>query len=235
MRLKSWFGLSIVTLLLLALLSASSVWAVVYKWTDDQGKLHFTDDKSNIPLQYRTPDRIERPKGMFEPPAPKKPEVPAAEVEDPHAAANPDETAAIEAPAAEVEEEPKEAMDPELAAILNETKTILENENKQYQHLINKVKLNKFAGKAYMGVIEAYLDPKKKLVQKLRKFKLRSLKAAQKFLQRTAQQDKGIEVGGEDYIERLEELKRRMKMNIKIKKKIIAQLKADLEETSEKS
>ena len=44
-----------VTALILAVLwlCQTPLWAAIYKWKDDQGKTHFTDDPSQIPLDYR--------------------------------------------------------------------------------------------------------------------------------------------------------------------------------------
>ena len=231
MRLKLCFGLLIVALLL----SASSVGAGVYKWRDDAGKLHFTDDKNKIPLQYRSRG-AEKMKGMIESPAPKKPVMPAGTVKDPTAVENPDETAGTEPPAIEEKKDPTEGMDPKLKAILKETKNFLENENIRYEYLVTSVKPDKLnGGRAYVNAVYKFLDAKKKLVQKLRKFKLPSLNVAQQYLQRSAQRDRKIKVGGEDYIEQLERLKKRMKSGIKTKKKIIAKLKVDLGEPAEES
>ncbi len=56
-----------VTVLMLAVLwlCQTPLWAGIYKWKDDQGKIHFTDDKSRIPLKYR--ERFEKFKGVVEP------------------------------------------------------------------------------------------------------------------------------------------------------------------------
>lgn len=231
MRLKLCFGLLIVALLW----SASSLGAGVYKWRDDAGKLHFTDDKNKIPLQYRFSGTVKM-KGMIEPPAPPKPVMPAGTVKDPTAVENPDETAGTEPPAIEEKKDPTEGMDPKLVAMLNETKNFLENENVRYEYLVTSVKPDRLnGGRAYVNAVYKFLDAKKKLVQKLKKSKLPSLKAAQQYLQRSAQRDRKIKVGGEDYIEQLERLKKRMKSGIKTKKKIIAKLKADLGEPAEES
>jgi len=134
-----------------------------------------------------------------------------------------------------MKKDPTEGMDPKLVAMLNETKTFLEDENRQHQFLINKIKLDKFAGKAYIDTIENFLNPKKKLVQRLGKFKLPSLKAARKFLQKSARQDKSFELGGKDYMERVVKFKKRMAKDIETKKNLIAKLKSDLGEPAEKS
>ena len=54
-----------VTLALLLLFQAS-VLAGIYKWRDDSGKLHFTDDRSKIPLKYQ--QEIKKFKGAPPPP-----------------------------------------------------------------------------------------------------------------------------------------------------------------------
>jgi len=39
---------------------AQPVFAGLYKWTDDTGRVHFTDDKSKIPRKFRTKDRLKK-------------------------------------------------------------------------------------------------------------------------------------------------------------------------------
>lgn len=41
--------------------------AKVYKYKDDQGKIHFTDDPSQIPLKYRKKNKMEKFREVFEP------------------------------------------------------------------------------------------------------------------------------------------------------------------------
>ncbi|QWV95584.1 DUF4124 domain-containing protein [Geomonas oryzisoli] len=43
----------LLSLLLLSLLAPSLVRAAFYQWTDAQGVVHFTDNRNNIPKQYR--------------------------------------------------------------------------------------------------------------------------------------------------------------------------------------
>ncbi|MDA0691251.1 MAG: DUF4124 domain-containing protein [Nitrospinae bacterium] len=38
-----------------------------YKWKDDQGKVHFTDDPLKIPTQYRSSDKVEKRRGLSAP------------------------------------------------------------------------------------------------------------------------------------------------------------------------
>ena len=61
------------------------LWAKIYKWKDDQGKLHFTDDRAKIPLKYR--EKVQKFKGVTEPkeeePEEEPKEEPSAEVKPP--------------------------------------------------------------------------------------------------------------------------------------------------------
>jgi len=41
--------------------------AKIYKYKDDNGKVHFTDDASRIPLRYRKQDTVKKFKGVNEP------------------------------------------------------------------------------------------------------------------------------------------------------------------------
>jgi micrococcal nuclease len=42
---------------LLVCIPAAQAWAEIYKWVDDDGQVHFTDDRSLVPLEYR--DRVQ--------------------------------------------------------------------------------------------------------------------------------------------------------------------------------
>ncbi len=42
----------------------------IYKWKDDQGKVHFTDDPLKIPLRYRSGPGLEKKRGL-PPPKPR--------------------------------------------------------------------------------------------------------------------------------------------------------------------
>ena len=69
------FRVAGVTLALIWLFQASAV-AGIYKWRDDQGKLHFTDDRAKIPPKYR--ENTQKFKGVYEP----KPKVEAPPEEE---------------------------------------------------------------------------------------------------------------------------------------------------------
>jgi len=59
-NLSSVFKILIVTIAVAVCWSAQPAFAGIYKWTDDAGKTHFTDDKSKIPKKYRTKTGIKK-------------------------------------------------------------------------------------------------------------------------------------------------------------------------------
>jgi hypothetical protein len=49
---------------------AGCAWAQIYQWTDRQGSVHFTDNPSHIPAEYRSKVRVERVNPATTPVAP---------------------------------------------------------------------------------------------------------------------------------------------------------------------
>jgi len=60
--LKKLFVIQILTMTVMVAvhLFAPPAFAGLYKWVDDQGKVHFTDDKGKIPKKYRTDTQMKR-------------------------------------------------------------------------------------------------------------------------------------------------------------------------------
>jgi len=196
--------------------------AGIYKWKDDQGKIHFTDDKSRIPLKYR--GQLEKFKGVTEP----KPVVP---VEKPASEPGKNEAIASE-PGGEKETGGKKE-NPKLVAMLKETIKFLEDKNRAHQRLINFVKPDVLNGRSYILNIRKGVGQKNQMIEKLDDFKLPSLKKARRFLKSSLLQDKLETIGGDDYLERIQRLKERLERGIRSKKKIIKKLQADLDEAGE--
>ena len=209
-----------VTVLMLAVLwlCQTPLWAGIYKWKDDQGKIHFTDDKSRIPLKYR--ERFEKFKGVVEP----KPKSVQQEPVEPVVAEKEKEVVASSEPV--MTEEEKTA---ELVAALKETKTFLDYENVSHERLIKFVKPNKFNGKNYINEVRRRLTRKKMLSE----FKAPVLIEANSYLTKSAALDESEDYGGEDFEERILALQKRMKTQIVTKRQIIKQIKAQLKETAE--
>ena len=54
----------IIALIAVTALDRGTAEAKIYKYRDDQGKLHFTDDKNKIPLRYRSGPQTEEIRGV---------------------------------------------------------------------------------------------------------------------------------------------------------------------------
>lgn len=121
-------------------------------------------------------------------------------------------------------------MDPKLVAMLKGTKVFFENENNQYQFMFDSVNPNESSDKTFMVKVKRFVKLKEGLIKKLRRFKLPSLKAAQKYLQKSTQQDKRFNPRDEGLEKNMVNLKKRLKKDIETKKKLIVKLKADLGE-----
>ena len=90
--------------------------------------------------------------------------------------------------------------------MLDETEAFLKRENYTHRRLLNSVKSDKPSRKFYDFFVKAIrknLGPKKELAQKLKDFKLASLKKAQRFLNRSVKLDEKEQVGDEGYRERM--------------------------------
>ncbi len=214
-----------VTVLVLALLwlCQTPIWAGIYKWKDDQGKVHFTDDKSRIPLKYR--GHLEKFKGVTEP----KPK--PVEAEQVKEAVAPEPGAEEKAAEEKAAEKQKTA---EIVAALKETKQYLEYENASNERLIKFVKPTKFHGRNYMNEVRKKLPRKKKLAEKLSKFKDSVLIMANSYLTKTIALDESEKMGGAGYLERILALNQRLKTQVETKKKIIRRIKARLDKVNAK-
>ncbi len=62
--------LMILALLGMMVCAPDAVLAKIYKYKDDQGKIHFTDDPNNIPLKYRKENSLKRFRGVVDPGSP---------------------------------------------------------------------------------------------------------------------------------------------------------------------
>ena len=74
-----WAAISlIIALIALMTLDQGTAQAKIYKYRDDQGKLHFTDDKNNIPPQYRSGPQTEELRSITSPASARPPATPSS-------------------------------------------------------------------------------------------------------------------------------------------------------------
>lgn len=214
-----------VTLALLWLFQSSAV-AGIYKWRDDQGKLHFTDSKSKIPLKYR--GNIQKFKGVVEPKPEPVAEPPAAVEEEKETVPEPEAVNEKTAEEKAAEEKAAKEKAAQLVAALKETQRFLENENLAHERLMKFVEPTEVNGLNYMNEVRRRLSEKKRLIEKLSKFEAPSLVKANAYLTESAALDDSEQIGGKGYLERILALRQRMKTQIENKKKIIRRIQKQI-------
>ena len=209
------------------------LWAAIYKWRDDQGKLHFTDSKSKIPLKYR--ENIQKFKGVVEP----NPE-PVAEPAESEKGGKEKEAVVSEPTAGEKKPAgEKKQKDSKLIVMLKETIKFLEDENRAHQRLIGSVEPTKKNGRYYVSTILKGIATRKPMIKKLKGFNNSSLKRTRRFLkssyftykrEASVFESEQVKVGDDEYLVRILSLKELLKREIKSKEKIIKKLKSALKE-----
>ena len=170
-----WAAISlIIALIALTALDWGTAQAKIYKYRDDQGKLHFTNEKSSIPLKYRSGPQTEEIRGVSGSSSPSTPATPSS------SGPSPGDTkgapAEMEAkPVGFTDEDTKLAKDS--LAMLQKGVDLA----KAYKGLANSSRI----GKRLYNAIQANLPAKESLVAKLAKSKAPALVSAHSLLQKT--------------------------------------------------
>ncbi len=216
-------------------LNQSSAWAGVYKWTDENGRTHYTDDRSQIPVQFRDKNSMKGLKGLVEP-KPVVPEVPSpakpvAKTEEKTGALAPEASEGSSDKGVETTDS-SSRISPEEIALLKETKKYLEDENREFQRIIKYVEPTEANGKYYVMEMNKRVKKKQEMVDKLEGMKLASLQQAKSYFKRTIIIDKGETIGGEDYLDRIVSIRDKMERGLREKKNLIIELNKDLKKVS---
>jgi hypothetical protein len=208
---------------LLWLFQASAV-AGIYKWRDDQGKLHFTDSKSKIPLKYR--EKTEKFKGVVEP-KPKE-EAPAEEEASPEEGQEP--SAAAKPPP---EEKPEPAGPPPLTEEQKATMTavyqpLIKVWNSHVVLLMEGEPMDKKL-KQYVGVAQSSAASKKSIAKTIGKSKHPFLVEIKSFLKKSARKDARLKGDHPGLITLVKFYKKRLMKEIPIENEFIKKLHQKLE------
>lgn len=214
MRLKhhtahvSWVMLSV----LFIFLTAQPAYSKVYKWIDDQGRNHFTDSENNIPVKYRTKDKVKRVKGMTaEGETKSEAKVPAGEDVSggsEQVEATPEGGAGVEGGAGASE------ADSETVALLQEAKSFLEDQNERYKKMIEFVPADEKNGKNMVYPLLKSAPKKKEMAGKMANSGLSVLKPLANALNISSVLDSQETVGGPGYGDRLVSLKARIESEV---------------------
>ena len=219
----------------LCVLNQSSAWAGVYKWTDENGRTHYTDDRSQIPVQFRDKNSMKGVKGLIE----EKQRVP--EKPSPVKADSTEEEQ-TEKLASEVKENSGDSngtpadssskISPEEIVMLKDTKKYLEDENREFQRILKYVEPTEANGKYFVMEMNKRVKKKQEMVEKMEGMKLPSLQSAKSYFKRTIIIDKGETIGGEDYLDRIVSIRDKMERGLREKKNLIIELDKDLKKVS---
>jgi hypothetical protein len=188
------------------------LWAKIYKWKDDQGKLHFTDDRAKIPLKYR--EKVQKFKGVTEP----KEEEPEEEPK--------------EEPSAEVKPPPEEKpKPPPLPPLSEEERAAM---TAVYQPLIqiwNRHVLLLMEGdpdeknlKRYVGVAQFSATNKKAITKSMGKVEHPLLVEIKSFMKKSGKKDARLKVDNPGLMTHVKFYKKRLMKEIPLEKEFIEKL-----------
>ncbi|TDJ61196.1 MAG: DUF4124 domain-containing protein [Nitrospina sp.] len=184
-----WAAISlIIALIALITLNQGTAQAKIYKYRDDQGKLHFTDDKNNIPPQYRSGPQTEELRSITSPSSTDQPATPSSAGAS-GGDAKGDSVGSTGATGTSAEQVGLSEKDEKLA---KESIAMLEKGvglAKQYKGLPNNSRI----GKKLYNAIQANLPTKESLVAKLAKSKESALVSAHSVLQKILASDQATQ------------------------------------------
>lgn len=209
-------------------LFSQPAFSAVYKWKDDQGRTHITDDESKIPVQYRNKDKLKKLKGFTAKKTTPEEGEESEEGEEgleegEEGSENQEESAEGEEGGGELSEEDQETL-----AMLEEVKTFMVDENKVHNKLIEFVPADEKNGKNYILPLKKRSVKKKALVDKMYESKIRVLKPMVNFLRQSAALDSEGKLGGVDYAGRVLAVKNRIEREVLRKEKMIKILEEEI-------
>jgi cytoskeletal protein RodZ len=210
------------------------LWAAIYKWRDDQGKLHFTDSKSKIPLKYR--NQVEKFKGVTEP-APKSQPSPSSN--GGQGSGNGETEAKLEEgvksePAEKAKKPPeKPKYSKKEIALLNSVKIYMTRTWANNVRLIEHIPPTKINGKYYISSSTKAATKKKNIIRKIGGSPIASLKETKKFLKKSIVNDTMVNTGDPPFMEKVQKIRKIIEADIPQQKALIDQLTADLGEHDE--
>jgi len=154
----------------------------IYKWKDDHGKVHFTDDPLKIPLRYRSGPGVEKTRGL---PPPKS---------SLRKSSKPENTGSVDNTAEEQEQQGEQAIGPdaekkekELAA-MRDALSFLKSDVQRFKKYEDYVPQHRHAILLRDDIVNV-LPSKEALAKKLEKFDSTLLKQIKSYLKVSLQRD----------------------------------------------
>lgn len=171
-------NLMILALLGIMVCAPDAVLAKIYKYKDDQGKTHFTDNPNSIPLKYRKENSLKKFRGVVDPSSP-----PSVAPGTPGQASTGGDGGA--APGSK-EDQP---FTPQDEALVNKTIKVLQK-GVALAERYKGAQPNTSNGRGATIVIQNNLPEKEGLIQELAATKVKALKTVHAFLQKSVAIDK---------------------------------------------
>ncbi|MGV7220781.1 MAG: DUF4124 domain-containing protein [Nitrospinales bacterium] len=196
--------------------SVETAQAKLYKWKDDSGATHYTDNENNIPFKYRNKNKLEKLKGLS------KPKPIESETKDNPDSENPEEEIAPEAEATE------ENPDSESLAFLEEVKSYFETDIKNTRRILKAVPADVKNGKYIIFPLKAGANKKLELADKIKTSKIKALKPVTQYLISSGALDQMGEIGGNDYLARIIETKDRLEREVITKEKLLKMIEQEI-------
>lgn len=199
----------------------------IFKWKDDQGKVHFTDDPLKIPARYRSGPGIEKRRALPPPkvilPKTPKPENTASEDISPEDQKNPDE----KTDGADADKKKQEL------ATMRDALSFLKSDIERYKKYEDYIPQHRHAVLLRQDIVSV-LPAKEALAKKLEQSKSTLLKQVQSYLKGSLQKD--YEAKEREYPRRLIFISERTRITGEkpVKNTLINKLTAKLASSPEK-
>ncbi|MFQ5716256.1 MAG: DUF4124 domain-containing protein [Nitrospinales bacterium] len=204
-------------LFFLATLFERWVPAAVYKWRDERGSVHFTDDINQVPKRYRKPPYLLKvprtsDKPPFSSPVQSSPGAASKEISE-HEDAGPGTSKAEET---RLTEEEKTA--------IREAISYLEGEI-QRDEILTRMMPSERNGKTFVAAIKRSLPQKKGLAEKLSKLEPPLIKKTLGFIKASIDKDEQVRVTGPKMKRRTLGMLNRLKREMETKVSLVGELK----------
>ncbi len=198
-----------------------------YKWTDDKGKVHFTDDPMKIPEQYRSGPAVKKFRG-FPPPPPSPAPSAQGEPEKKSADSAGSKDEGDDKPGQEAGAKADES------AVMQEALSFLKSDIARYKKYDDYIPQRRNAILLREEIVGA-LPAKEALVKKLEKAKSPTLQQAKSFLKQSLVKD--YETKDHEHPRRLLFASERTRLQDELftKTSLVASLEAELNSSKEKT
>ena len=197
--------------------SVQPVQAKLYKWKDDKGATHYTDNENNIPTKYRTKEKLEKLKGLT------KPKPPKSESQE-----NLEEETGEEDTISELEGVEENSEENENVIFLKEVKSFLEEKNAKTKKLLKSVPADVKNGKYYILPLISSANNKFAMATRIKESGIKALKPVYQYLISSASIDQEGRLGGDGYLAKIIETKNRLEREVVLKEGLIKKIDAEI-------